>query len=91
MASNKTGIDNLQAGIAPGLGKALIKILAFGVAGGAALIGGAKALGEKLEEKQVKDYEKLETRREADRENVRRIMENAVEAEYESSENTSER
>ncbi len=91
MASNKTGIDNIQAGIAPSLGKALLKIIAFGVAGGAALIGGAKALGDKLEEKQVRDYEKLEAQREADRENVRRIMENAVEAEYESSENTSER
>lgn len=74
-----------------GLGRSLLKIIAFGVAGGAALIGGAKALGEKLEEKQVKDYEKLEAQREADKENVRRIMENSVEAEYDAAENTSER
>ena len=91
MASNKTGIENMQAGVAPSLGKALLKIMAFGVAGGAALIGGAKALGEKLEEKQVRDFEKLEAQREADRENIRRIMENAIEAEYDSEENTSER
>ena len=91
MASNKTGIGNLQANADLNLGKALIKIIAFGVAGGAALIGGAKALGEKLEEKQVKDFEKREAERKANREDVRRIMENSVEAEYESAENISER
>lgn len=91
MASNKSRLTNTQAEADLSLGKALLRIIAFGVAGGAALIGGAKALGEKLEEKQVKDYEEREAGREADKENVRRIMENSVEAEYESAENTSER
>ena len=52
---------------------------------------GAKALGEKLEQKQIRDYEKREAEREAGKENVRRIMENSVEAEYDSGENISER
>lgn len=91
MASNKTGISNAQVNADLHLGRVLLKIIAAGVAGGAALIGGAKVLGEKLEDKQVRDYEKLEAQREADKENVRRIMENSVEAEYDSGEHTSER
>ena len=79
MASNKTGIDNVNAGPGGGLGGALIKIIAYGVAGGALLISGAKALGEALLDKQVSDYEKLEAQREADKEEVRRIMENEAE------------
>ncbi len=91
MASNKTGIGNLQANADLRLGRTLLKIIAFGVAGGAALIGGAKTLGDKFEEKHARDYEKLEAEREAGKENVRRILENSVEAEYETEENVSER
>lgn len=91
MASNKTGIGNMQTKADLSLGKALLTILAAGFAGGAALIGAAKALGDKLEQKQVKDYEKREAQREADKDNIRRIMENSVVAEYDHDENTSER
>ena len=76
MASNKTGIDNLSAGPGKGLGGTLIKILAYGVAGGALLISGAKQLGEALLDKQESDQKKLEERRAADREEVRRIVAN---------------
>ena len=79
MASNKTGIDNINAGAGGGLGGTLLKIMAYGVAGGALLVSGAKALGEALLDKQVSDYEKLEAQREADKEEVRRIMENEIE------------
>ena len=79
MASNKTGIDNIKAGAGGGLGGTLLKIMAYGVAGGALLVSGAKALGEALLDKQVSDYEKLEAQREADKEEVRRIMENEIE------------
>ena len=79
MASNKTGIDNISNGAGGGLGSTLIKVVAYGVAGGALLVSGAKALGEALLEKQVSDYEKLEAQREADKEEVRRIMENEFE------------
>lgn len=91
MAGNKTGIKNMGSGSAPGVVRTLLAIIGIGFAGSAALVGAAKTLGEKLEEKQVRDYEKLEAQREADKENVRRIMENAVEAEYDTDENTSER
>jgi hypothetical protein len=91
MASNKAKIRNTQVAADLHLGRVLIKIVAFGVAGGAALIGSAKALGEKLEAKQIKDFEKREAEREAEKENVRRIMKNSVEAEYGSDENISER
>ncbi len=80
MASNKTGIDNISNGSGNGgLGGTLLKIVAYGVAGGALLVSGAKALGEALLDKQVSDYEKLEAQREADKEEVRRIMENEFE------------
>ena len=79
MSSNKTGIDNINAGAGGGLGATLLKIVAYGVAGGALLISGAKQLGEALLDKQVRDYEKLEAQREADKEEVRRIMENEAE------------
>ena len=76
MASNKTGIDNINAGAAKGLGGVLLKIIAYGVAGGALLISGAKQLGEALLGKQASDQKKLEEQREADKEAVRRIVEN---------------
>ena len=76
MASNKTGIDNISAGPGKGLGGTLIKIIAYGVAGGALLISGAKQLGEALLDKQESDQKKLEERRAADRDEIRRIVEN---------------
>ena len=76
MASNKTGIDNISAGAGKGLGSTLLKIIAYGVAGGELLISGAKQLGEALLDKQESDYRKLEEQREADREAIRRIVEN---------------
>lgn len=76
MASKKTGIDNINAGPGGGLGGALLKILAVGVAGGALLIGGAKTLGEALLDKEANDNKRLEETREAAREAVRRIMAN---------------
>ena len=76
MSTNKSEIDNLSASARGGLAGTLLKIIAYGVAGGALLISGAKQLGEALLDKQVSDYEKLEAQREADKEEVRRIMEN---------------
>lgn len=73
MASNKSGITNVKGGGGSGLAGALLKIVAAGVTGGVLLIAGAKSLGEKIEEKQLSDYEKLEKQREADREAVRKI------------------
>ena len=51
MASNKTGIDNLNTGKGRDLGGTLIRILAYGVARGALLISGAKQLGDALLDK----------------------------------------
>ena len=50
--------------------------LAAGVAGGALLISGAKALGEFLEGETDRSSRRLEERREADKEEVRRITAN---------------
>ena len=76
MASNKTGINNINAAADRNLGSTLLKIVAYGVAGGALLISGAKRFGEVLVEKQENDYKKLEEQRAADREEIRRIVEN---------------
>jgi hypothetical protein len=76
MASNKTGIDNISAGAGKNLGGTLLKIIAYGVAGGALLISGAKQVGEALLDKQERDYRKLEEQHAADREEIRRIVEN---------------
>ena len=76
MASNKTGIDNLNASAGKNLGGTLLKIIAYGVAGGALLISGAKQVGEALLDKQANDYKKREEQRAADREEIRRIVEN---------------
>ena len=76
MASNKTGIDNLNASTGKKLGGTLLKIVAYGVAGGALLISGAKQIGEALLDKQDSDAKKLEEQRAADREEVRRIVAN---------------
>lgn len=46
---SKSGMRNVKKkSAAAGLGKALLKILFIGVAGGAALIAGGKAAGENL-------------------------------------------
>ncbi len=76
MASNKTGINNINNGGGKGLAGTLIRVIAYGVAGGALLIGGAKQLGEMLLDKQESDQKLLEERRAADREEIRRIVEN---------------
>ena len=76
MASNKSGIDNINAGPDKSLGEVLIKIIAYGVAGGALLISGAKQIGEALLSKEDSDKRKLEEQREADKAEVRRIVEN---------------
>jgi len=74
MASNKTGMTRPERTSQSEIGGTLIKMLAVGVAGSAALIAGAKVLGEKILDVQVKKYEQLEQQREADKEEVRRIM-----------------
>lgn len=76
MASNKTGINNINNGGGKGLAGTLIRVIAYGVAGGALLIGGAKQFGEMLLDKQESDQKLLEERRAADREEIRRIVEN---------------
>ncbi len=76
MASNKTGIDNVNASAGSSLGGILLKIIAVGIAGGALLISGAKQVGEALLDKQESDSRKLEEKREADREEIRRIVAN---------------
>ena len=53
MASNKAKIRNVQPKGEAGLVKALLKILAFGIAGGLTLLEGAKALGDVMEENNV--------------------------------------
>ena len=75
MASNKTGMRKAKAGSAPRLGEALLSIVAVGFTLGAALIGAAVALGEAIEGIEAGEKEKLEERRSADREEVRRIIE----------------
>jgi len=72
MAGNKSKIRNMGKSEAS-LGGALLTIIAAGVAGGALLISGAKALGEFILEEQKDSYQKLEERREADKEAARRI------------------
>ena len=76
MASKKSGLKNMGVKADRDLGGALLKILAVGVAGGALLISGAKSVGEALLEKQDRDSKRLDERREADREAIRRIMDN---------------
>jgi NAD/NADP transhydrogenase alpha subunit len=91
MASNKAGIRYVPVKTKPRLTKTLFKIVTVGFAGGTAIIAVAKNLGETIEERQVREYGKREAQREADKENVRRIMENSVEAGYEAEDNTSNR
>lgn len=57
MSSNKSGIKNASVRADMDLGRTLIKIVALGFAGGAALIGGAKAFGDYMEELQNRSKE----------------------------------
>ena len=86
MASNKTGMTKAAGSAGSGLGGSLLKIVAIGFAGGAALIGGAKALGEALEGRKESDLQRLEERRAADREEVRRITAAGSETDHDFSE-----
>ena len=76
MASKKASMDNVPAKSGGSLRGALLSIIAAGVAGGALLISGAKALGEFLEGETDRSSRRLEERREADKEEVRRITAN---------------
>lgn len=81
MASNKASIKRgTIPGTAPGLGRVLLKIIGVGVGGGAILIGGSKAVGEKLLIRQAEGERKLEEKRAADREEARRITENSTDS-----------
>ena len=51
MSDNKTGIRNANVKADMDLSKTLLKMIAIGFAGGAALIGSAKAFGDFFEEK----------------------------------------
>lgn len=77
MASNKTGMTGAKgSGAGSGLAGVLLGMIAAGIGGGAVLIASSKAVGEKLLDKQEADELKLQAQREADKEEVRRIMEN---------------
>lgn len=65
MASNKSNMRGPEASSGASLAGTLLRMLAVGVAGGIALIGGAKKLGEQIEKKQKEEYIKLEKEREA--------------------------
>ncbi len=71
MASKKSSMKGPKSSSGPSLAGTLIKILAVGVAGGAALIGGAKKLGEEIEKQQTLEYIRLEQEREAQKEAAR--------------------
>lgn len=71
MASKKSSMKGPKSSSGPSLAGTLIKILAVGVAGGAALIGGAKKLGEEIEKQQTLEYIRMEQEREAQKEAAR--------------------
>ena len=73
MASNKTGMSEPREQSGSGLGGVLFGLIAAGITGGAFLVAGAKLLGEKLLEIDENRFERLEMRREADKEEVKRI------------------
>ena len=78
MASNKTGMTKPKGQSQGDLTEVLIKMIAYGVAGGALLIAGAKVLGEKIVELELDKYDRIERQRKADREEVARISETAA-------------
>lgn len=79
MASKKSSMKDAPARSGGSLGGALLGIIAAGVAGGALLISGAKALGEFIELETDRGNKRLEERREAAKEEVRRITANEPE------------
>lgn len=85
MSSNKTGMTEPRT---PKRNKkklagTMIYMLATGVAGGTVLVAGAKALGDRIEKRQVRRYKRIEDEREAQKEEVRRIMMNDPQETYE--------
>ena len=60
------------------LTEVLIKMIAYGVAGGAFLIAGAKLLGEKIVELELDKFDRIEKQRRADLEEAARISEIAA-------------
>ena len=62
MASKKASMDNVPAKSGGSLAGALLSIIAAGVAGGALLISGAKALGEFLEGETDRSSRRLDGR-----------------------------
>ena len=78
MASNKTGMTKPKGQSQGDLTEVLIKMIAYGVAGGAFLIAGAKILGEKMVELEQDKFDRIERQRKADREEVARISETAA-------------
>ncbi len=72
--SNKLRTPVTAIGRSAAVADALLKIIAVGVAGGAALIKGSQKVGEMLESNAEESKKKLEERREADKAEVRRIV-----------------
>ena len=73
MASNKSGMSGASNGSGGSLASTLLAVLAGGIAGGALLLAGSKALGDKLTDMQVEEYEKIERMREEARKFANRI------------------
>ena len=65
------------------LAESLLKMIAVGVAGGIALIAGAKKLGEELQDIQEDIASKYKEQREAYKQAVRAAVANEIETEYE--------
>ena len=75
MPNNKTGMTKPKDQQQADLTGVLIKMIAFGVAGGAFLIAGAKMLGEKIVELELEKFDRIERQRQADLEEAERISE----------------
>lgn len=54
MAKRKGGLQNMGSGQTPSLGGVVLKMLAIGFAGGAALIAGADKAGKAIEKSEAK-------------------------------------
>jgi hypothetical protein len=83
MSSNKTGLRNAGRKPDAELGGVLLKIVAIGVAGGAALIGAAMKLGDEITRRQIDEYERKQEEREAQKEAVRQAAANDFDQEEE--------
>lgn len=75
MPDKKTGMSKPKDQQQADLTGVLIKMIAFGVAGGAFLIAGAKMLGEKIVELELDKFDRIERQRQADLEEAERISE----------------